>query len=75
MATSILNTRPARRGKGSRGRGPSVREVCLLGEAPAWTPGARIEWAGRSYLVTATQDGPGRDVPRYVHLSASAAGH
>jgi hypothetical protein len=54
--------------------GPSVREVCLLGDrsAPACAEGDRLEWGGRLYRVEALHEADGST--RYLHLAAPAGG-
>lgn len=57
------------RGRVSRGAGPSVREVRLIGGASKpgrWAPGDRVDWSGRAYRVETAEDSSAGAV--YVHL-------
>jgi hypothetical protein len=51
MTGPVLKARRRRRTTGEPR--PSVREVALLGrvEAAGWSPGQRVAWAGRAYVV------------------------
>ena len=75
MATRILGARPGRR---VATKGPSVREVCLLGAArqdSGWAVGATVEWEGRVYRVAATQGAPAEGAATsYVHLMPAPDG-
>lgn len=67
MVARILEPRGAARKRRDRGvPPPSIREVALAApdEAAGWSPGQRVVWAGRRYVVAGrAEGGPARLLP------------